>query len=412
MRAPLRSFDFRHATWLTQDRVMAWATVLLVLEVAFIGFVAAWQNGLFFVVERPHSADYVSFHAAGQLALAGQPALAYDQPTHLAVQSATVPMTPETYHFFFYPPVFLLLCAPLALLPYHLSYALFLGATLGMFLFAMNRLLRPVVGPRSWGWLVPVLSFPAVFWNIGVGQNAFLTAALFAGFTLALDRRPASAGAMLGLVCYKPHYGLLAPIALASGQRWKAFLAAGVVVAALVGLSVALFGVDTWRAYLAAAGGSSSVYESGRIDLAGMITPFGAARLIGVPPQAAWALQAVCAALMAGLVALVWRRSDQANARSVTLLVATLLAVPLSLVYDQLLLLVAIGWLLRDAHQTGFLPWERLLLVAVWPLSLLTWITGSSWHIPLAPLTHLAVLALGLRRLYAVRTVSVAYRAA
>ncbi len=403
----------RHAPWLTRDRVMAWATVLLVLETLFVCFIAAWQNGLFFAAERQHSADYVSFHAAGQLVLAGHPALAYDQAAHLAAQHATTGVVGDaSYQYFFYPPVFLLLCAPLALLPYGWSLGLFLAATLGLFLFAMHRLLRPTGMLQGWGWLIPVLSFPPMIWNIGLGQNAFLTAALFAGFTLMLDRRPASAGAMLGLMCYKPHYGLLAPVALASGQRWKAFFSAAAVVAGLVGLSVALFGVETWQAYLAAASGSSKVYESGRIDLAGMITLFGAARLIGVPPQAAWALQAVAAVLMAGLVALVWRRNDQPNARSTTLLVATLLAVPLSLVYDQLLLLVAMAWLLRDVRQTGFLPWERLLLVAIWPLSLMTWIIGSAWHIPLAPLTHLTVLALGLRRLYASRAVSLAYREA
>ncbi len=398
---------FRQASWLTQDRVMAWATVLLVLEVSFISFIAAWQNGLFFDVHKPHSADYVSFHAAGQLALAGTPELAYDQAVHLAVQQRTA-VTGDSYQYFFYPPVFLLLCAPLAILPYYLSYALFLVATMGLFLFAMHRIVRP----SGWGWLIPVLSFPAVFWNIGVGQNAFLTSALFAGFTLLLDRRPLSAGAMLGLMCYKPHYGMLAPIALVSGQRWRAFLAAGAVVSTLVGLSVLLFGIETWQAYLKAAAGSSKVYESGRIDLAGMITVFGAARLVGIPPQAAWALQAVAALAMAGVVALVWRRADQARARRVVLLVATLLAVPLSLVYDQLLLLVAMAWILRDANETGFLPWERLILVAVWPLSLMTWIIGSSWHIPLAPLTHLLILGMGLRRVYLGRTVALAYKEA
>ncbi len=399
-----RLAHLRQAEWLTQDRVMAWARVLLVLEVLFVGFLAAWQNGAFFTVEKPHSADFVSFHAAGQLALAGQPALAYDQAAHLAVQRQTTVMG-DSYQFFFYPPVYLLLCAPLALLPYHLSLAVFLLVTLGMFLFAMHRIIRPT----GWGWLVPVLCFPAMFWNLGVGQNAFLTAALFAGFTLMLDRRPVVAGGMLGLMCYKPHYGLLAPVALASGQRWRAFVAAACVVAGLVALSVACFGIETWQAYLTAAAGSSKVYESGRIDLAGMITVFGAARLTGVPPQAAWAAQAVAALAMAGLVALVWRRGDQGDARRAVLLTATLLAVPLSLVYDQLLLLVAMAWLLRDARETGFLPWERLLLVLVWPLSLMTWIIGTSWHIPLAPLTHLVVLGLGLRRVWAARAVRLAY---
>ncbi len=94
----------RLAPWLTRDRVMAWASVLLVLELAFMGFIAAWQHGLFFPVEHPHSADYVSFYAAGKLALAGTPALAYDHAAHLLMQQQTT-HTGESYQFFFYPPV-------------------------------------------------------------------------------------------------------------------------------------------------------------------------------------------------------------------------------------------------------------------------------------------------------------------
>ena len=133
----------RLAPWLTRDRVMAWASVLLVLELAFMGFIAAWQHGLFFTVENPHSADYVSFYAAGKLALAGTPALAYDHAAHLLMQQQTT-HTGESYQFFFYPPVFLLLCAPFAALP------------------APDRLAPPTLWPRS---------EPLESWALGQGMQ-------------------------------------------------------------------------------------------------------------------------------------------------------------------------------------------------------------------------------------------------
>ena len=74
------------------------------------------------------------------------------------------------------------------------------------------------------------------------------------------------------------------------------------------------------------------------------------------------------------------------------------------------LLLVAMAWLFREARETGFLPWEKVILVAIWPLALMTWIVGTSWHIPLAPITHLAVLSLGLRRVLAGATAPAAFR--
>jgi len=62
---------------------------------------------------------------------------------------------------------------------------------------------------------------------------------------------------LLGLLCYKPHLALLVPVALAAGGHWRAFGAAAVTVAVVVGLSVALFGVEPWRAYLAELGGAA-----------------------------------------------------------------------------------------------------------------------------------------------------------
>ncbi len=384
----------RRADWLTRDRVLAWAGVAFAVEAALTLFLAAWQNGAFVAIETPGSSDFVSFYAAGTLVLAGTPDLAYDQAAHyLAQQQVRLPGAP--YQFFFYPPVFLLLCAALACLPYFLAYYLFQAVTLALFLAGIRRILRV----EGCGWLLPALAFPALFWNIGVGQNAFLTAALFAGFTLLLDRRPLTAGAMLGLICYKPHVGMLAPAALLAGGYWRAFAAAGAAVTGLVGLSVLLFGVDTWAAYLVAAAGSHRVYESGRIDLAGMITLFGALRLLGVPPGPAWAAQGAAAVAMIALTVLVWRRRPAPALRSAQLLTATLLAVPLALVYDQSLLLIALAWLVRDALCTGFRTWEKTVLLAVYPLSIAIWPVGTAWHMPLAPLVHLAVLCLCLRRI-------------
>jgi hypothetical protein len=387
--------SLRHAAWLDRERVIAWGRVLLVLELLMLGFLALWQHGMFVAIENPTSSDFVSFYAAGKLALAGTPALAYDQAAHyLAEQQASVAGAP--YQFFFYPPVFLALCAALACLPYFVAFCLFQFVTLGLFILVMRCVLRE----SGWTWLPPLLAFPAVFWTLGLGQNAFLTAALFGGFTLLVDRRPVMAGLLLGLLCYKPHFGLLAPVALAAGGRWRSFATAAATVGALVGLSILLFGWDTWRAYLAAFSTSNAVYESGRIDYAGMISLFGAVRLLGFEPGLAYGTQAAAGVLMAGLTALIWRRGMSQPLRAGTLLTATLLAVPLALLYDKLLALVAIGWLVRDARRNGFLPWDKLALLVTYPLSLLTWPLGTAWHLPLGPLVSAIILALCLRRVW------------
>ncbi len=143
--------------------------------------------------------------------------------------------------------MYLLLCAPLATLPYLVAFALFLAVTLMAFVGMMWSLLRV----QGVAWLLPFLAFPSVFWTIGLGQNAFLNAALFGGFTLLLERRPLTAGMLLGCLCYKPHLGLLAPVALLAGRQWRAIAGAAIVVAVMViaaprsPCSVP----DTWSAY-------------------------------------------------------------------------------------------------------------------------------------------------------------------
>jgi alpha-1,2-mannosyltransferase len=383
----------RHGRWLTRARIIAGGQVLLLIELTVLVMLALWQHGVITGSVARTSSDFVSFYAAGKLALAGTPALAYDQAAHfLTEQRFTVAGAP--YQYFFYPPVFMLITAPLALLPYFVAFYVFEFATLTAFLLTMRQILRE----PGWGWLGPVLAFPAIFWTFGLGQNAFLSAALAGWFFLLIDRRPALAGMYLGLLCYKPHFGMLAPVGLAFGGHWRAFAAAGAAVIGLVGLSVALFGVETWQAYLVALGGSDTVYASGRIALAGIVTPFGAARLLGLAPSAAYLVQAVVTVAMVSLAGWTWQRGLNRNLRAAIMLSATLLAVPLALLYDRVLLLVAMGWLVREARENRFLPWEKTVLLGVYVATLMEYAVGSVWHVPLGPFISLAVLLMALRR--------------
>jgi hypothetical protein len=394
---PLAALAFdklRHAAWLNRERIVAWSAILAVLEAALLIGIALWQHGAFGPAPA-RSSDFLSFYAAGKLVLAGTPTLVYDQAAHFmaeqAIKGADIP-----YQFFFYPPVYLPFCAVLAILPYYPAFILFQVVPLIPFMLIARSILKT----PGLAWLVPLLAFPAIFWTIGLGQNAFLTAALFGGFSLLLDRKPFSAGMLLGLICYKPHFGILAPIALIAGNRWRAFTAAALTIAALVALSVALFGTRTWFAYIGATLDAKAVFGSGRIDYAGMITVFGAERLMGFATAPAYGLQIIVSLEMVTLVALMWRRKFSPALQFVTLFSATLLAVPVALIYDQMLLLLAVAWFTREATESGFLSWERLALAAIYLLALLTWPVGTVWHLPLGPIPPSLLLLLCVRRLW------------
>jgi alpha-1,2-mannosyltransferase len=387
LAAALRDGRFLH-----RRRVIGWCGVLLVLEVAALIFLTLWTHGVFRPVP-PVTTGFSSFYAAGVLADGPAPWRAYDAAAHYAAQVAAT--APGVEHFvFYYPPVFLVLCAVLAHLPYLVAFAVFEAATLLLYVLAA----RPILALPGWSGLLPVLAFPAVIWTVGLGQNALLTAAILGAGLTALERRPVRAGAVLGLLCYKPHFGLLLPVAFLAGRQWRAMVGAALSVVALILLSAALFGWRTWHDYLSAVAQAGPVYASGQVSFAAFVTPFGAALSLGASPRLAAGVQAVALLGAAACVAWAWRGQAALAVRSAVLLSATLLAVPLALFYDTMPLALAIFLLVADARRTGFLPWERVALAVVYAVPLLSRYVGLALHLPLGPAASLVILALALRR--------------
>jgi hypothetical protein len=372
---------------LDRNRVLTYCRILLAVETGVFLFLVAGTHGLIAPLAGPTSTDFVSFYAAGALAGSGTPELAYNQAAHdAAEQRATAPGI--EYRFFYYPPVFLLVCAAFARLPYLAAFLVFETATLALCLIVM----RQILAEHGWAALIPVLAFPAVFWTLGLGQNSFLTAALFGAGTLWIDRRPILAGFCFGALCYKPHFALLVPVALLAGRHWRALGAALGSAAALCGLSLIAFGRQTWQGFVAAAAGSHATYASGRINLGGLITPFGGVLLAGGTPNAAYTAQAA-ATLGAGLLAaFVWRRGLTLPIRAATLAAATLVAVPVALIYDLMLAAVAAAWLVRD--PAGLAGWERVALAGLFLLSMVPPSLAEAWHAPTGPVVTLSLLAL------------------
>lgn len=377
---------------LDRRRVTAYCTMLLVAELALAVFYVAGTYGLIVPLDGPASTDFVSFYAAGTLTDAGTPALVYDHSAHLAAEErATEPGI--KYNFFYYPPIYLFICAVLARFPYLVAFFLFEAATLALYIVVLRRILD------DWRWttLFPFLIFPVVFWNFGYGQNGFLTAALFGAATLALERRPVAAGLLFGAVCYKPHFGLLIPVALAAGGYWRSFGAAAVAVAGLALLSLLLFGETTWQQFFAAFAASRATYESG-VKLPAFVTPFGALLVVGAGPVFAYAGQALVTIASAGLVAVAWGCRLSLPVRAAALAAATMVAVPVALFYDLLLASLAAAWLYRS--EGGLTAAERVLLAALFIACIDPVRIAEVMHVPLGSIAALSLLGLVANRVW------------
>jgi alpha-1,2-mannosyltransferase len=365
----------REAAWLHRERVRAYVRLfaLTVVGVAIARFAARLD------------ADYLSFWAAGRLVLAGNPAGAYDVAVHWAAQRAQFPDT--GYFAFFYPPVFLLLCAPMAVLPFYWSMLVFLGATLLAYLRAMHRLL-PGAG-------LALFSFPGVTVSIFYGQNGLLSAALLGGALAALPSRPLAAGICFGCLCYKPHLGLTVPLALLAARQWRAIAAAAATVAVLVGASAAAFGIATWRAFAAGLPLARRTLEQGLAINVSWASLFRAVVQLGAGVDAAYVVQAGVTLAAAGTLVVVCYRRPAAITGVLPL--AALLSTPFLLAYDLTLLAIPMAWVVRAARRGGFLPWEKSVLGFAYVVPLLM-LLGGRFDLPLGPLTLLALSAVVLRR--------------
>ena len=105
------------ADWMSKARARAYRGVFLVCFPGFFLLYLGLSHGGLDLYGRPLGTDFISFWTASQIALSGAPASAYDVATHWAAQKALFG-DGLNYTAFFYPPVFLLLCLPLALLPF------------------------------------------------------------------------------------------------------------------------------------------------------------------------------------------------------------------------------------------------------------------------------------------------------
>ena len=392
---------------LDHGRIVSYCGILLAIEISCFMFLVAGTHGLITPLSAPTSTDFVSFYAAGSLADAGTPELVYDQAAHGAAEERATEPGVE-YRFFYYPPVFLLLCAPLARLPYLGAFLVFEGATLILYLIVV----RNILDERSFAGLVPILAFPAVFWTLGLGQNAFLTAALFGAGTLCIDRRPIAAGLLFGALCYKPHLGLLVPVALAAGGHWRAFIAAFAAAAGLCLSSLMLFGWVTWSDFFTTVAASHATYESGRVAFGGLVSPFGAVLLLGGNSTTAYAVQAG-ATLSAGLlVGFVWRSGHALPIRAATLAAATLVAIPVILIYDLTLAAVAVVWLVSARNGDELRVWEKVALAGSFLLLLDPRDFAEVSHVPVAPLFAVALIVAVATRVFCSEARSARFAAA
>jgi len=334
-------------------------------------------------------ADWVIFQAAARAFFTGDLGHIYNQAWITSAtnsQFAYWLSEPLPFPLFPYPPVFLLLVLPFAKLSAGISLLLSQLAQFAALAWAIRKL---APDKSYWFFLVGSLLAPAAANNVLAGSNAVLVAALIVAGVALLQTKPLLAGALLGVVIFKPQFFVLLPLALLAARQGRALMGMTASAVGLTLLSAALFGPSLWldwfNVYLhpqAAAGVNGTDWGHSWDESVSTCL-----MLLGVPKTLATAAQGGAMLIAA---AAVWRALAVGHAaRLAVLLCAALLASPHVSNYDLILLAIAALWWVQALPQ-GSRPLALILPLAAW----LAPLYNPPRAMPLGLITPLVILAL------------------
>ncbi len=333
--------------------------------------------------------DYFAFRSFSSFIRVHPPALIYDNHILRDLQL--------TLHGGFFPylyhPGMLLLVWPLAYLPYGLGWVLWIGIGLIVYIAAVG------IAERNPAAVLAAIIAPSTLWIVMCGQSTMLAAALLFGGFRFLPTRPLLAGALFGMLAYKPQFGVLVPVALVASGQWRAIAAACVTMILFMLATAAAFGWSVWVTWLHDLPSIAITISTNLLVLCPlMVTVTSNLVVFGLTPDQAHLVQIVASL---GAVIVIWhcfrRGTNMLGAAAVA--VATFLTTPYAFAYDMPILTAAVIVIVNERWQQNdaFVFAEILVLIAAF---LLPYCVISSMFFRFSSLVILALLCLVVRRIW------------
>lgn len=338
--------------------------------------------------------DFLNFWMYGQAASTSDPSRFYDLTEyHRALAALLGPNYPGQN--WSYPPGIFFIAAPFGLLGYLQALLVWTLAS-GALFFAIAR--RHVADNRV---LIALLLSPAVVLCLMSGQSSLVTAAMLVTIFAWLDRRPVTAGILIGLLTLKPQLGILFPVMLIASGRWRVFASATMTTLVLVAATALVFGPQVWVDFVAKGLPANNLVlaDPERIATPFYPTVFMNLRGIDLPYSVAMTVQ-LCFSAFA-IAAVFWTFRYRRDADPLWLMAmffaCSVSAVPYMLSYDTLaltfaaLLLLGTGALDANGRRyVQFVYWLPIVQIGL-----------GNWHVPGPALIAPAFAAYVLMRLRA-----------
>jgi hypothetical protein len=368
---------------LCADRRVFWLPRLLLLGVS-VGLAGLVLGNLVLIDDWRNANDFSAFWSFAVVARLHGAASLYDYPTLHAMQVA-LGMRDDLMLPFPYPPTFIAMLWPLGFLPPAWAFVVWIAVTLGLYLVAL-------------GWKSPSVTIfaailPTSSLNIFCGQNGFLSAALLLGGLRLARTYPVLSGVLLGLLTYKPQFGILVPVALAAARLWLCMYAAIFTTLLLVVGTGVFFSWSIWWNYLQSIPTWQVLHEG--LPRAQIPTILANLQLIDVPSWLAWSTQVAAALIVVVLVWRTWRCRGSQEPALLVLVVGTFLATPYVMLYDLTALggtiLLFLNYRARERKPLNLLELAVLSAGIMLPFGL-----NSHMVLPISTIVLVALLSVAL----------------
>ncbi len=335
-----------------------WAAIAALTTIAMYFLAATGRSDIVI------GGDFLAFYTAAKGTVEGAAAEIYNAAFFQDLMGRLYPDRADVNLTWQYPPTYLLMLAPLALLPHLAGYAVWSTASAAGFAAVMRNIATDKLI------LFAILASPSAYAAYITGQNGFFTGALIVLAAVYPKTRPILAGVAAGLLTMKPHLGILIPVAYLAAGCWRSFFTAVATAAALALASLAVFGPEVWQAFLASLQSTSDLLGDGRLPVEKMATPYSAALYLGLPDIAAKFVYGLFAAASVAIVFLAWRRLEDTLLKASALIACVFMTAPYGYHYELIMLALPLGAIASIALKNGWLPYEKWLLAAAFLLPL------------------------------------------
>jgi hypothetical protein len=275
-------------------------------------------------------------------------------------------------------------------MPYFTAFVVWTAATLLIYEAAVYAII-----PRPAALIAALTPFVAAE-NILLGHNGLLTAGLMGLCLVFLERGTLISGIFLGLLTYKPQFGILFPLALFAERNWRAIGSATFFTVIFALAAEVFFGAEAWPTFIHSLVDRNSTLSpiEGYVFVGQSI--FGLLNWMSASSIISWIIHLAIAVVVAFFVYLVWSRPIPYPLKASAVCIGSVMVNPHVQEYDLCILSIGIAFFIKEGLSKGFLPGERA--------AVLLFVVGSLFLMPLVgPLICAVALLLILRRIMTYR---------